>query len=399
MAEVVGIVGSVIGIAQLTGTIITTGTKISGILKDLEGIPDEISDRLEQLHMLSLSLQHSVGTGNITNDASLLLMHNARQHCQTCLSRLSCMLETITHRLETARGAKRKVVLARHIFRKDELAKIERRLSRSVELLTVANQMYMMYVVSNHKFVLGSNQLRCIYRHLLETRRLDLMEYIPGPTAPNVQLRTQQPLSPEATAIMSKSLSSTSSVGTVEFQPPVCQYDEGQETKSSWGLGFTYITGALELEIYQSPSASNSSYTSRIDPPEDKEARQPSSEVSKAKITIKFPTWWSSRVIEAFVYRSQCGWLQRLRTRNILANSDDRFETARQNIENGDLAALAKQFDQRQLTPWDEKDSGWNLILVGVSCAQFTMIAKQVILASYTFWPMSYLFISHRLRS
>lgn len=399
MAEVLGIVGSVIGIAQLTGTIITTGAKISGILKDLEGIPDEISDRLEQLHMLSLSLQHSEGMGNTTNNATLLLMDNARQHCQACLFGLSRMLETLTDRLETARGAKRKVVLARHILRKDELAKIERRLSRSVELLTVVNQMYMMYAVSNHKFVLGSNQLRHVYRRLLETQRLDFVEHTPGSTAANMQPRTQQRLSPEATAIMSKSLNSTSSVGTVEFQPPFRQYDEGQETNSSWGLGFTYITGTLELEFYQSPPASNSSYTSRIQPPKDKKGRQPSSEVLKAKITVRLPTWWSSRVIEAFVYRSQCGWSQRLRTRNILAGSDQRYKTAMYNIAKGDLAALTKQFDQRQLTPWDENEFGWNLILVGVSRAQFTVIAKQVILASSVLLPMSYLFISYRLRS
>lgn len=399
MAEVVGIVGSAVGIAQLAGIIITAGTKISGILKDMDGIPDEISDRLEQLHVLSLSLQHSEGMDNTTKNASFLIMHNARQHCQTCLSRLSRMLETLTDRLQTARGAKRKLVLARHILGKDELAKIERRLSHSVELLTIANQMYLMYAVSNHNFVPGSNKLRRVYRHLLEARRLDSVKYIPGSTAPSVQAREQQPLSPEATAIMSKSRNSTSSVGTVKSQPPFRQYDEDQETKSSWGLGFTCITGALELGFYQPPPASNSNYTSRIEPPKDKTARQPSSEVPKVKITVRLPTWWSSRVIEAFVYRSQCGWSQRLRTRNILANSDNRYGAARYNIENGDLAALTKQFDQRQLTPWDENEFGWNLILVGLSRAQFTMIAKQVIIAGSILWSMSNLFISYRLRS
>lgn len=140
MAEVLGVVGSVIGIAQLACTIIATGTKLSGILKEMQDIPDEISIRLEQLHMLSLSLQHSEGAGT----TSIPSLHNARQYCLKCLSGLTHMLEELTERLQRSRGARRKASIARHILRKDEVAKVERRLSHSVELLTVANQMYMM---------------------------------------------------------------------------------------------------------------------------------------------------------------------------------------------------------------------------------------------------------------
>lgn len=147
MAEVLGIVGSVIGIGQLAGTIIATGTKLSGILKDVQDIPDEVSIRLEQLHMLSLSLQQSEGAGI----SPFHPMHNAREHCQKCLSGLTSMLEEITDRLERHSGVRRKASVVRHILRKDELAKVERRLSHSVELLTIANQMYMMYVMHHSR--------------------------------------------------------------------------------------------------------------------------------------------------------------------------------------------------------------------------------------------------------
>jgi len=146
MAEVLGIVGSVIGIAQLTGTIITTGTKLSGIIKDMQDIPDEISIRLEQLHMLSLSLQQSDCAGITAKAASFPPLRNARQHCQKCLFGLAKMLEELTQMLERSGRARRKISLARHTLHKDQLAKIERRLSHSVELLTIAHQMYMMFV-------------------------------------------------------------------------------------------------------------------------------------------------------------------------------------------------------------------------------------------------------------
>lgn len=147
MAEVLGIVGSVIGIAQLAGSIILTGTKISGILKEMQEIPDEISTRLEQLHMLSLTLQQSGDVGTSPDVGSpFFLMGNAKQQCQTCLSGLTNLLEEITDKLQKSRGARRKLALARQTFRKDELARIEKRLSYSVDLLSIANQMYMMYV-------------------------------------------------------------------------------------------------------------------------------------------------------------------------------------------------------------------------------------------------------------
>ncbi|KAL1871097.1 hypothetical protein Daus18300_004842 [Diaporthe australafricana] len=144
MAEVLGIVGSVVGIAQLAGSIIITGTKLNGILKEMQEIPHEISTRLDQLHMLSLTLQQSGEADTIADvGPQFLLMGNAKQQCQTCLSGLTGLLEDITDRLQKSRGARRKLALARHMFRKDELARIEKQLSYSVDLLSVANQMYM----------------------------------------------------------------------------------------------------------------------------------------------------------------------------------------------------------------------------------------------------------------
>lgn len=147
MAEVLGVVGSVIGIAQLAGKIFTTGIKLRAILKDMHDIPDEILFHLEQLHMLSFTLQQSGGAG-MCADAGLtyFLKDNARQQCQACLSSLTQILEDISSRIQKSSGARRKVFLAQQILRKDELAKIEQRLARAVGLLNMANQIYMMYV-------------------------------------------------------------------------------------------------------------------------------------------------------------------------------------------------------------------------------------------------------------
>lgn len=151
MAEVLGIVSGAFGIAQLTGIIITTGTKLSAMLKDMQDTPDEISIRLEQLHMLSSSLQQWGCAGTTTEVDSFPPLRKARQHCERCLSELARMLEETTQKLERSSRAKRKVYLARHLLQKDELTKLDRRLSHSIKLLNVTNQMYIMFVRLNLK--------------------------------------------------------------------------------------------------------------------------------------------------------------------------------------------------------------------------------------------------------
>ncbi|KAJ0114991.1 hypothetical protein J7T55_001398 [Diaporthe amygdali] len=359
MAEVLGIVGSVIGIAQLAGTIIATGTRLSGILKEMQDIPDEISIRLEQLHMLSLSLQQSEGS-SITSIPSL---HHARQHCQKCLSGLTHMLEELTDRLERSRGMRRKASIARHLLRKDELAKVERRLSHSVELLTVVNQMYMIHL-------LESQRLRFIHNNSV------------GTSVPILQERTEPPLSLEGRRAMSEQrLNSTanSPIGTITVEHSFRKIVKSSWPKSTWELGLAYITGSLQLEFYQSPS---SDITCRASASSDdklsyhEKADQSVLGVPKARIKISLPTWWSGKVIEALLYRSQVGWMQLLRTRNNLAYSRELYDRVLGNIESGNLAELVKQFDQRQLAPWDELWSGWNLFAANGTYAHFFWIEE-----------------------
>lgn len=157
-----------------------------------------------------------------------------------------------------------------------------------------------------------------------------------------------------------------SPVDTVTLQRSFRQIEQSQKPKSTWELGFACITGALQLELYQSPSANVSDAAAAREDEEiyDKGTESSIFGVPKAKITIRLPTWWSGKVIEALLYRSQVGWSQLLRTRSIMNPSYDCYIMALHNIKNGDLGALVKQFDQRQATPWDELMCGWNLFSV-----------------------------------
>jgi hypothetical protein len=157
-----------------------------------------------------------------------------------------------------------------------------------------------------------------------------------------------------------------SPMGTVALQRTFRQIEQSQRPKSTWDFGFACVTGALQLELYQSPSAneSDAAATSEYERAYDKETESLLLGVPKARIKISLPTWWSGKVIEALVYRSQVGWSQLLRTRSITDHSYDCYTRALRNIKSGDLEALVKQFDQRQATPWDELMCGWNLFSV-----------------------------------
>lgn len=206
--------------------------------------------------------------------------------------------------------------------------------------------------------------------HLLESQRLGLVQNTSlGASAPIVEVRTEQPLSGEGCKAKSEHRLNgipNSPSGPLELQSSFRQIEQSQEPKSTWKFGFTCITGTLQLELYQSPSAetSGASAASEDEKIYDSKTERSLLGVPKARIKISLPIWWSGKVIETLVYRSQVGWSQLLRTRSITNTSDGCYSRALRNIKTGDLGALVKQFDQRQTTPWDELTCGWNLFSV-----------------------------------
>lgn len=144
MAEILGIVASGISVAQLAGQITALGFKLTSILQDIQGAPDELNIRLEQLQMFALVLQGPLDCGGEALPSPLL--RRASLHCQKCLSELTDMLEDLSTQISNSRGIRRKMAKSRVILKRDAWTKIERQLSCSVELLSMANQVYMMQV-------------------------------------------------------------------------------------------------------------------------------------------------------------------------------------------------------------------------------------------------------------
>jgi hypothetical protein len=144
MAEPLGVTASVIGIAQLAATIVSLGAKTRELLKDIQDTPEEIQLRLEQLELIALSLKLTAdGRGALLEEAHPLLQ-KSRLHCNRCLSALQDMLETLSGQIQRSKGIRKKLILAKAVLNRGVFDKIERHLEHSVEILSIAHQVYTM---------------------------------------------------------------------------------------------------------------------------------------------------------------------------------------------------------------------------------------------------------------
>lgn len=145
----------------------------------------------------------------------------------------------------------------------------------------------------------------------------------------------------------------------------------------SWEIGITCITGTLGVKMYQSEAADQASMKPSEDDRDENKHVEPPCTAPKASIKITLPRWWSTQVIDWLFYRTQVGWSHHLRTRNNLQNTKSlQYEVLRE-IDIGDLTALRKRFDQKQLAPWDEVRDGWDLFSVRDSLLDCFIITKQ----------------------
>ncbi|KAI7775323.1 hypothetical protein LA080_007040 [Diaporthe eres] len=330
MAEVLGVIGSVIGIAQLAGKILTTGIKLRGILKDMHDIPDEILFHLEQLHMLSSTLQKS-GSAGIRAEAGLtcLLKDNARQQCQACLSSLTQILEDLSSRIQRSSGARRKVFLARQILRRDELAKIEQRLARAVGFLNMANQIYMIEILEAQRqdisYLLSNKSTTVEQRAINPTSNSGLKDNVPD------SLAAWKQGSKDVLSLSTASINRAFHLSSGSQQP---------EIEWSWEIGIACITGTLGVKTYQLKTTDQASMKSSEENREETKHVEPPCAAPKATIKITLPRCLSTQVIDWLLYRTQVGWSHLLRARNNLQAAD------------------SLRYD---LAPWDEVRNGMDL--------------------------------------
>lgn len=149
MAEVLGAVASGIAVAQLASSVLAIGAKMRTLLEKVHETPEEIHLRLEQLELLSASLQSFDDNVFYVNGKAHGVLQTAKVHCQTCLAEPQDMLADVSSQIQQFRGIRKKFSVCKVVLKKTVFDRIECRISRSLDLLSIAQQAYMMYVLSS----------------------------------------------------------------------------------------------------------------------------------------------------------------------------------------------------------------------------------------------------------
>lgn len=118
----------------------------------------------------------------------------------------------------------------------------------------------------------------------------------------------------------------------------------GMQTPRIIRLGLPEVTGSITIKV---PLPAN-----------HEQNTQNADERFMFRLILQLPTWVSHAVLDSSMYRSQCGWTHQLRTYHVFQGWDSPwdFKSVSDAVENDDLELLLQHFENRVLTPFDEKE-------------------------------------------
>lgn len=155
MAEVLGLVASGFSVAQVAGSLVTGSLKLKALLDEVKNAPETLRDMLDQLELLTPILCEATAEGNdaTSTSASRLPAHsrvqkalrNALRACQTASEQLEFLTTDLMSQVDMARGGvRRKRAMVKVVLKKGTLAQYETRLQKTIQLLTLAQNTYIM---------------------------------------------------------------------------------------------------------------------------------------------------------------------------------------------------------------------------------------------------------------
>lgn len=155
MAEVLGLVASGISVAQVAGSIVTSSLKIKALLDEVRDAPESLESMLSHIELLTPILCEATAGGDEIAGASPLPLP-ATSHLQQALQRTLAACQTAGEELELLAtdmmsqinegrgGVRRKRAIVKVVLKKGTLARYEARLQKTIQLLTVAQNAYIM---------------------------------------------------------------------------------------------------------------------------------------------------------------------------------------------------------------------------------------------------------------
>lgn len=155
MAEVFGIVASGLSVAQIAGSIVTTSFKVKSLLDEVKDAPEVLRDMLDQIEILTPILyeattgdDEAADTNPPQSPATLHLqqpMQKALKACQAAGEQLELLARNLISQIDAARGGvRRKRAAVKVVLKRGTLAQYEARLQKTIRLLTLAQNTYIL---------------------------------------------------------------------------------------------------------------------------------------------------------------------------------------------------------------------------------------------------------------
>lgn len=137
--------------------------------------------------------------------------------------------------------------------------------------------------------------------------------------------------------------------------------------RTPWTFGLSFAKGTIQFE--RLVTQHSHSDLSECETTDDTFVHSPPA----IRVKIVPPRWLSYKALDMITWKAQIGWKQHLRVKNIFPVLDFRdrcmwptpFDRAANEICFGSLDQLRSQFENREITPWDESSNGTTLLTVG----------------------------------
>jgi hypothetical protein len=257
-------------------------------------------------------------------------------------------------------------------LKKDELMRHERRLSAAVQLLSFAQQTYMMYCNLRHnphetKFanVTTRSLQRAQPEQIISALILALESSgIGGASAHGGQLITASAPSVdkvEEDLNTSQSLQGSRSDNASLHRPQSKSHSsrarfEGHNLPTKFKFGLANWTGTIEVCVAETAG--------------DKATRirksQEQSEQPFLAVKIRMPTWLCYRTLQSTIHQCQSGWMHYFRIRTVYPWDSPRWRLLASLTKRDDVLSLQRELQGAEWSPEDCDEYGTDLIWVSL---------------------------------
>lgn len=153
MAELLGTIASGIAVGEIALKVGGTLFKLHELWKEVQKVPDAIQELLQEIEVYGplldgvesgFDMSETLQTGNYSLETSNRAHGRAAAAlCREPLQKLRQLVEDLSNEISSARRLKRNISKVKVLLKKDDVKKFQDRLQKSLSLLNLAQQSYL----------------------------------------------------------------------------------------------------------------------------------------------------------------------------------------------------------------------------------------------------------------